>query len=204
MDVKRDIYTGYLDKIIFKWEKMSKNFLVFIDNSGGMNEMGKDFTLRNLCRFIKEFPQMNVDLFSDIDPKFFLWDNCIKEISWDINADVPQIVPSGSASLNELHRYIESIRNETEWHLLILSDGNFKISEIDDFSRKIKKNTKLKIRTVAVGADANENKLKKISTNESIYLAEDIYSAIVSLFFSEDRKIAIPQTIDDLIGGGDE
>jgi len=48
------------------------------------------------------------------------------------------------------------------------------------------------IRTVAVGADADLLKLKKISTNNSVYLSENISSAIDSTIFGSDEPLTAP------------
>ncbi|EKL00285.1 hypothetical protein VCCP1035_0719 [Vibrio cholerae CP1035(8)] len=76
--------------------------------------------------------------------------------------------------------------------VLILSDGNFPNSDIVSFQKQLGTFSNLIIRTVAVGADADLLKLKKISTNNTVYLSENIASAIDSTIFGSDEPLTAP------------
>ncbi len=78
--------------------------------------------------------------------------------------------------------------------VLVMSDGNFPNSDIVSFQNQIGTFTNLVIRVVAVGADADLLKLKKISTNNSVYLSENIASAIDSAIFSSDEPLIAPES----------
>ena len=54
------------------------------------------------------------------------------------------------------------------------------------------------MRTVATGADADLVKLKKMSTNESVYLPENISAAVDSVCFGTDERVACPETVNKI------
>lgn len=55
------------------------------------------------------------------------------------------------------------------------------------------------IRTVAVGADADLWKLKKISTNNRVYLSENIASALDSTIFGSDELVTAPPSTAQIL-----
>ena len=54
-------------------------------------------------------------------------------------------------------------------------------------------------RSVAVGADADLLKLKKISTNNTVYLSENIASAIDSTIFGSDEPLTAPASTAQIL-----
>ena len=68
----------------------------------------------------------------------------------------------------------------------------FPNSNIVSFQNQLSTFSDLIIRTVAVGADADLLKLKKISTNNSVHLSENISSAIDSTIFGSDESLNAP------------
>jgi hypothetical protein len=82
---------------------------------------------------------------------------------------------------------------------LIISDGNLNLLKLYDFKSKIKKLENIKIRTVAVGPDANLDNLKKLSTNNSFYFAEDIQASIKSFMFFDNIKNEVPLNANGII-----
>jgi len=162
---------------------MENNIRTIVDVSGGMNEFGKLFILKNLCRYL-EMSEYNVTL-------YFL-NNQITEITQSL-----EIKPSNITNLEVLSQEIEKWK-DAETNILIISDGNLNVLQVSDFYNKIRKYENVKIRTVAVGPDINKKNLKKISTNDSFYLAEDIQSALNSLLFSIKKKSKIPLNINEI------
>ena len=55
------------------------------------------------------------------------------------------------------------------------------------------------MRTVAVGADADLLKLKKISTTETVYLSENIASAIDGIIFGSDEPLNAPASTSQIL-----
>jgi len=105
-----------------------------------------------------------------------------------------------SSSLNISCDFLFQNLNSTERSkVLILSDGNFSNSNILSFHSQLSSISDLIIRTVAVGADADLMKLKKVSTNNSVYLSEDIASAFDCVFFESDEQLAIPISTDQIL-----
>ena len=81
---------------------------------------------------------------------------------------------------------------------LILSDGNFANSDISSFQKRLNTFFNLLLRTVAIGADADLLKLKKISSNKSVYLAENIPLAIDSAIFGIDKSVIAPESVSQI------
>jgi hypothetical protein len=164
-----------------------KRINAIIDISGGMNELGKMYVLQNSCRYLIEY--------DDVEIKMFAWNDEITEFS-----DIESITPSNTANLTSLSTFIEkNANNDAENLLLLIGDGNYKSIELTDFSNKIKKLDKVKIRTIAIGADTNKATLRKISTNSTVYASEDIYAGIQSLLYLSDKKENNPLTINEII-----
>lgn len=88
-----------------------------------------------------------------------------------------------SSSLNISCDFLFQNLNSTERSkVLILSDGNFSNLNILSFHSQSSSISDLIIWTVAAGADVYFMKLKKVSTNNSVYLLEDIASAFDCIF----------------------
>jgi hypothetical protein len=83
--------------------------------------------------------------------------------------------------------------------VLIMSDGNFPNSDLVSFQNQLGTFTDLIIRTVAVGADAALLKLKKISTNRTVYLSENIASAIDGTIFGSDEPLIAPSSTAQIL-----
>ena len=99
----------------------------------------------------------------------------------------------GSACLNSLTQFIsESLSAAVPHKLLLLSDGFFNSSDLRDFQAQRSSCSNVLIRAVAVGADAQLQKLSKLSSNGSVFLSENIASAIDSTLFGNDERTSAP------------
>lgn len=178
---------------------MNKLFII-IDTSGSMNELGKIHLQRNLCRYVAQLQLIDQGKYADIDIHFYKWAQNISEIVVQSNGSITNLNTQGSSSLNILSGFLFQNVNSTEGSkILILSDGNFSNSNILSFHSQLSSISDLIIRTVAVGADADLMKLKKVSTNNSVYLSEDIASAFDCVFFESDEQLAIPISTDQIL-----
>ncbi len=178
---------------------MNKSIYVIIDTSGSMNEMGKSHLLRNLCRFISELPIVNERFFSNVEFRFFQWNTIVSELVIESNVDFPVINPQGSSDLSSLSEMLRGVLNNGEQtRALIFTDGNFPSSKIADFKQDLASFQKLITRVVAVGADADILKLKKLSSNNSVYLSENISAAIKSISIGIDEKIVSPESANQI------
>lgn len=175
--------------------------LIFIvDTSGSMNEMGKIHLQRNLSRYAVQLMEISQEKYKDLNIRLFQWEQNIYEITMQNDRDVPALTAKGSSSLYALSIFLSQHLKDTEIsRLLILSDGNFPNSDIVSFQNQRGTFNDLLIRTVAVGADADWLKLKKISTNNTVYLSEDISSAIDSTIFGSDKPYTAPVSVDQIL-----
>lgn len=165
---------------------------IFIDASGSMNEMGKIHLQRNLCRYLMQLPSIDQKKYLGVDIHFYQWIHNVSEVYLQSDGDIPAFNAVGSSNLRVLADFLSQHLNDTEQAILILSDGNFSNSDISSFQKELSSYPDLIIRTVAVGADADLWKLKKISTNSSVYLSENIASAIDSTIFGSDELLIAP------------
>lgn len=174
---------------------MKVSLYIIVDVSGSMNEMGKIHLQRNLCRYAAQLRLIDQEKYSDSDIRFYQWAQNISEVALQSDGDIPALNAEGSSNLCVLTDFLSQYLNDTgRLMVLILSDGNFPNSDIVSFQNQLGSFTDLIIRTVAVGADADLLKLKKISTNNTVYLSENIASAIDSTIFGSDEPSTAPVT----------
>lgn len=173
---------------------------IIVDVSGSMNEMGKIHLQRNLCRYAAQVRLINQEKYLGSDIRFYQWAKNVSEFSLQSNGDIPALNAGGSSKLCDLSDFLSRhLNNPGRAMILILSDGNFSNTEIVSFQSQ--RNTfDLIIRTVAVGADSNLLKLKKISTNNTVYLSENIATAIDNIIFgSDDESLTAPVSITQIL-----
>ncbi len=172
---------------------MNKLIDIIVDTSGSMNEMGKIHLQRNLCRYAAQLRFIDQEKYTGLDIRFYEWAQDITQLTIQRDGDIPALNAKGSSKLCVISDFLSQYLNDTgRLMVLILSDGNFPNSDIVSFQKQLGKFSNLIIRTVAVGADADLLKLKKISTNNSVHLSENISSAIDSTIFGFDEPFAIP------------
>lgn len=166
---------------------------VFVDVSGSMNEMGKIHLQRNLCRYAAQLRLIDQEKYSGSDIRFYQWAQNVSEVALQSDRDIPDLNAEGSSNLCVISEFLSQYQSDTgRLIVLILSDGNFPNSDIVSFQNQLSTFSDLIIRTVAVGADADLLKLKKISTNNTVYLSENIASAIDSTIFGSDEPLTAP------------
>ncbi|EGR1476955.1 TPA: hypothetical protein NKZ51_000550 [Vibrio parahaemolyticus] len=172
---------------------MNKVIQVIADTSGSMNEMGKIHLQRNLCRYAAQLRLIEQEKCSGSDIRFYQWAQNVSEVVLQSDVGIPALNAEGSSSLCVLSDFLSQHLNDTGRSMvLIMSDGNFPNSDIVSFQKQLGTFSNLIIRTVAVGADADLLKLKKISTNNTVYLSENIASAIDSTIFGSDEPLTAP------------
>lgn len=172
---------------------MKEALYIIVDVSGSMNEMGKVHLQRNLCRFVAQLRGIDQDKYADIDIRFFKWAQEIAEITIQSDRDIPALNAEGSSDLYVLSEFLsQHLNGAGRVRILILSDGNFPNSDISSFQKQVSSRPDLITRVVAVGADADMLRLKKISTNNSVHLSENISSAIDSAIFGSDEPFTAP------------
>ncbi|WP_323175737.1 vWA domain-containing protein [Neisseria cinerea] len=172
---------------------MKEALYIIVDVSGSMNEMGKIHLQRNLCRYAAQLRGIDQQKYADLDIRFYQWAQDILKITIQTDGDIPSLNAEGSSNLCDLYDFLfQHLNDSGSARILILSDGNFPNSDIVSFQKQLGTFSNLIIRTVAVGADADLLKLKKISTNNTVYLSENIASAIDSTIFGSDEPLTAP------------
>jgi hypothetical protein len=173
---------------------------IIVDVSGSMNEMGKMHLQRNLCRYAAQLQIIDQDRYAYIDIRFYQWASSVSKIVVQSDGDIPTLTAEGSSNLNTLSGFLyQNLNGSENLRGLILSDGNFANSDILNFQKQLNSSPSLILRTVAVGADADLLKLKKISSNDSVYLSENIARAIDSTLFGSDECVTAPESIAQIL-----
>lgn len=173
---------------------------IIVDVSGSMNEMGKIHLQRNLCRYAAQLPIIDQGKYADIDIRFYQWAQSVSAIVVQSDGDIPVLNSEGVSSLSVLSDFLSKNLDESKClRGLILSDGNFNNSDILSFQKRLNSFSNLILRAVAVGADADLLMLKKISSNGSVYLSEDIATAIDSTISGSDELVVAPESIIQIL-----
>lgn len=163
------------------------------DTSGSMDEMGKIHLQRNLVRYAIQVPSLAQENCTDFVIRLYQWHQDISDITLQSDGDIPSLTAKGSSSLAELSDFLsQHVYKSGVARVLILSDGNFPSSDTINFQNQLCTFPDLIIRTVAVGADADLLKLRKLSTNNTVYLPENIASAMNSTLFGSDEPVTAP------------
>ena len=174
-------------------------FAIF-DTSGSMNEMGKIHLQRNLCRFISQLHEVDAERYAGVKLDCYGWGSSLSKITIDESGDVPQLEPTGQLNFNALSDFLSRLSGEGRiQNVLIFTDGLFDRDDLAGFTEWKMNNDHPSLRTVAVGADANLLNLKKVSSNESVYLAENIGIAINNTIWGSDTKVDPPQSISQIL-----
>lgn len=172
---------------------MKPSLNIIVDVSGSMNEMGKIHLQRNLCRYAAQLALIEPDKYTDFNIRFYQWGLSVSEVHLKDDGDIPLLEAKGSTSLSVLADFLSQKLTDSErLRVLILSDGNFSTLDIVSFKKLLSSYPEMVVRTVAVGADADLLKLKKTSTNNKVYLSENIASAIESTIFDSDEILVGP------------
>ena len=173
---------------------------IIIDVSGSMNEMGKIYLQRNLCRYASQLQIMEPEKYSNFEIRFFQWAENISEIAIQSDGDIPALISEGRSDLIALSSFLSDRQNDGQiLRVIVLSDGNFSDSDVSNFKKQLRTIPDLPLRTVAIGADVNLLKLKKISSNDSVYLPENISSAIDSTVFNTEKHPAVPEFTSQIL-----
>jgi hypothetical protein len=172
---------------------MKAPLYIIFDVSGSMNEMGKIHLQRNLCRYAAQLRLIDQEKYSGADIRFYQWAQNVSEVALQSDGDIPALNAEGYSNLSVLSDFLsQHLKDTGRTKILIMSDGNFSNSDISSFQKQLNSFPDLIIRTVAVGADADLLKLKKISTNNTVYLSENIASAIDNTNFGSDEPLVAP------------
>ena len=136
---------------------------VIVDMSGSVGEPGKRRTAANLVSAVKW-----LEPYTEI----YAWQGTITQAQ-----DLDTVKPEGRADVHALYDFIT---NSEHTRFLLISDGNF------DPELTLKPSGKL-IRTLALGADADLRTLQQLSTNGTVYLAENVRAAFDSAGYDYDE-----------------
>jgi len=179
---------------------MTETIYIIVDVSGSMNEMGKIHLQRNLCRTISQLQLINQEKYSGLEFPFYQWAQNVSEVALQADEDIPALTAEGSSNLAVLSDFLSVHLDDAEnSKVVILSDGNFEQDDYQQFLAWKNRQETILIRTIAVGADADLLKLKKISSNNTVYLAENIGSAIDGTIFDSDEPLRAPEFTNQIL-----
>jgi hypothetical protein len=172
---------------------------IILDISGSMQEMGKLLLARNLVTFIREFSEFRPDKLPSGAIQLLSWSDTIQPVELRDDCETPIFHASGSSDLIQLKEFFQSVADDMpQVKVLILSDGHISITSLKKFKLFCKEQPHITIRTVAVGADSANSTLRKLSTNNCVFLSEDISVAIQSLIGGTEDPIERPTSVNDI------
>jgi len=179
---------------------METQLSIIFDLSGSMNELGKIHIQRNLFRFIHQRKEIDEESYAGIQFGFHGWANSISEITLDTSGDIAQMEPSGQLNFRALSDFLSKLLSESSTQrVLILSDGHFSHDDLADFIKWKTSHDLAAIHVVAIGADANVFNLKKISSGDRVFLAENVSTALTTAIRSDDYPIDLPEFIAQIL-----
>ncbi len=175
---------------------MSNTLYVVVDISGSMIEMAKISISMNILSFIREYDSIHQNFDKIIILK---WSEGVEIIELDKDNELENFIPSGKLNFSSLQDELAKINTEEiPMRILLLSDGNSDSDELNDFAKWCSSRSNLYMVPIAIGADADFDKLNKTSYNKYVYSPEDILTAVKSLeITSKDRRKIL--SINDII-----
>jgi hypothetical protein len=177
---------------------MNKDLYIIADVSGSMNEMGKVYIQTGLLRYAASLRVLDPK-YVDISIRFFQWSDSISEIVVEDGGVVPLLTSKGRSDLTSLSTFLSEALNSSRFlRVLLLSDGFFSSLDCAGFLKEMNLFSNLMLRTVAVGADADHVRLKSISSNKEVFLAEDISTAIDSIIWTSEHGVSYPESIHQI------
>lgn len=171
---------------------INRTLILLVDVSGSMYEMGKIHLQRHLCRYVSRVARFQPDIYAGTEVRLYQWGETVSLIAQQPNGDIPELQAAGSADIVALSHFLSTQPDGQNQSLLILSDGNFSQQELLHFQQQCAKSPTVRVRAVAVGADADLLTLRKMATNDTVYLAEDISQAMNSALLEADVPFSPP------------
>lgn len=173
---------------------------VIVDVSGAMREMGKIHIQRNLCRYLSQVQGIDREGFCGVEFHLFAWAEEVSRIDMEPGGDIPALPPQGRAELPPLAEFLAGLYGAgTAPRALILSDGNMVRSDLPAFKSRMQELGNPMLRTVAIGADADGVLLQQLSSNNTVFLAENISSAVRGMVAGCDKPPAAPGSVFDIL-----
>jgi hypothetical protein len=151
---------------------------VVADVSGSMSSMAKIHVITALLGFYRDMPLFR-NTYEGLTFTFYQLGNT-RELDPKRIKDV--LKAGGKTSLPAIEDIIKVI-DQKDIPILFLSDGRFLPDDISGFNRIAENYPGMKFVSIAIGADADEYVLKKISTYGKIFRPEDAESS-VEIFLS--------------------
>lgn len=183
---------------------MSNNLIYAVFDSSGSNlEMGKSRLSRNLARTLVQLKNIHTKPeYRNINFELYTLNEQLQRISLDSRGDVPPFKSVGSANLELLPNFIDTLcRKEKTLSILFFSDLNYKIQDIKCLSSVIHKYSDLHFMVIPIGLDAdmsNLNILKTISfAPDNVLKAVDYAISFMLGKFETPRTISKIEEVDE-------
>jgi len=169
------------------------NIHVIMDISGSMSSMSKMDVVCSLVKFCADISVVQRNIFPGLNFIFYLFGNSSEPVLFDnkkvSGLKVSDLKTCGRSELITIEKLLEKTSREDR-NFLFLSDGNFSDDDASKFLQIAGNYPDMRFFSVAVGADADESILKKISSRDKVFRPQDIMQA-VETFFSGGGKCPI-------------
>jgi uncharacterized protein YegL len=174
--------------------------IVVVDTSGSMNEMGKLMLALNLTAYVDECIRMSTTPSVATQLKIIEWGEVVGAIEpKKILQGPPYPAPNGRAEVSKLLTLLDQTLEDgqQEQWILLLTDGAFRNSDFHDFECWVNKRSKLTLRVVAIGPDADIHQLKRISDLDP-FSPENISLALESFLVVQGQNQSAPVGMKDI------
>ena len=174
-------------------------FIVVIDTSASMEEMGKLPLAVSALSYLLE--RIRLQTFPISNPRFKIirWGEETVEIELRKEMRLPKLKALGKAAVAPILEILnDSLEGQGDFFtMLLISDGAFNKEEVSTFGKWVRNKPALDMRTIAIGPDALVNNLKQISGHTPTCI-EDLGPLIDSMFLSSSRSIEKPVSLSEV------
>ena len=147
---------------------------VIIDTSGSMSVMGKPYIVSALIKYCAGISEIDKEKYANLNFRFITMAGEEIRDTGNAASSFKNAENAGLASLDKIFK----TANPNGMNFILLSDGLFPPGEVDNYQQITENYPGLRFIAAAVGADADEYTLKKISYGGKIFHPEDIPSAV--------------------------
>lgn len=174
---------------------------VVLDTSGSMHEIAKLHIAMNLVSHIREGLRMKIYELAFTSLTMVTCSDDIQVYKLAEDEELPSFKASGKINFEKLIKFLEleGKYHNTKQGVIIISDGNFSSSSLQSFLDWRAKQDEFYVRVIAIGVDAEILNLKEISSEGTVYFAEDINSALKPWFNNANKVSREPVSLKDII-----
>jgi hypothetical protein len=175
--------------------------IIVADSSGSMRELGKAMLVRNVINHIRGVARLGRGPDWLMGPVVLRWAETVERINLADDSDLPDWEVGGRLRMAPLLEVLDAlVGGSPHSRLLLLSDGHWALSDVQDFKKWKRSQPGVSVRSLSIGPDAVRSVLAKVSDGGS-FPAEDVVPAIASWPHACNVQLDLPRVVGDLSVG---